>query len=476
MHTSYKTNEKGSIIVSILMVTVFLTVMLYSLIVLANANLTRARGRILLLQSQYAAESGADAVIATLNNVDVNYVGTGGADVTVLTSAQYKATYATTVTAGASGKEKIVTAIGKVYAPANAPTPKYTRKIEVVTQRTASSSASSITSRNILDVASSVKNISAVDIVLNGYINLAKNTTKLTAENITVGGKNTSASNCSVEGPGSLLKPASFTNAGQTKTNLVLAYNNCITPPGNVSNANFNVAVNQTTINKVQSSYIPWSQSMDNSYQNSPGGCADWTTGAFPRNIPSTGNTKKTHYPDNAGNIAATCGTNGDLTLGNGQYNIKDHVHIRANLCAASACEPTFYNPDAGAAGIKYIFIEGTVNFGSIQTAVGSGPIVLVAYGSDPASQAGACPDGGAFFLGNGSTVSAPALYLLANNGLCLYQTKFSTDKALGGLSGKNIYISTNSGTPFDLGLDPSFPSSAIPVDLAWRAVRYRRL
>lgn len=469
-------SEEGSIIVSILVITLFLTTLIYSLIVLANVNLTRARGRVLLLQAQYAAESGADAAIAILNNTDSSYTGTSGSETIVLTNTQYKATYSTSVTAGSSDKEKIITSMGKVYAPANSTTAKYIRNTEVTVQRTSSTSSSSIVSRNILDVASSVKSVQGIDIVLNNYISLAKNTNKLIAENITVGGKYPDASNCSITGSGSLVKPTSFTHAGQTKTNLTLAYNNCITPPGNSSNTDFTVLANQSSINKIQSTYIPWGQYMDSSYQNSPSGCTDWTSGSFPRNIPSTGNTKKTHYPDSGSNVSTSCGTSGDLSLATGQYTIKDHVHIRANLCAASACTPTFYNPDSGAAGIKFIFVEGSVNFGSVQTAAGSGPIVMVVYGSDPSGISNECPDGGAIHLSNSGNTSAPALYLLAINGLCLDKTKFSTAQALGGVSGKNIYIATNSGTPFDLGLDPTFPSSSIPVDLAWKATRYRRL
>ena len=233
---------------------------------------------------------------------------------------------------------------------------------------------------------------------------------------------------------------------------------------------------NQTNISKVQSTYIAWSNYLDSSYQNAPGGCNDWTSGASPRNIPSTGNTKKTHYPDSSSNISSSCGSSGDLALGSAQYNIKDNVHIRANLCAASACSPTFYNPDSGVAGIKFVFVEGAVNFGSLTTAAGSGPIVFVVYGADPASKAGACPLGGSVYLGNNGQTAAPAIYLVGQNGICFDQTKFGATPALGGMSGKNIYIATNSGTPFDLALDVSFPASSIPVDLSWHASRYRRL
>lgn len=481
--TSYHRNvhdlsqHSGSVIVSILIITFFLTTLVYSLIVLANSNLSRARGRILVLQSQYAAESGGDAAIALLNSTNGVYTGTSGNEVTVLTNAQYKATYKVTVVNGASSNDRVITAQGRVYVPATAGTPRYIRNIEVYAKRSSTSSATSMVSRNIVNVDSGVKSIRAVDVMLNGYIKLNKNTTDFIAENITVGGRNTSASNCSIDGTGNLVKPTSFTHAGQTKTNLIMAFNNCINPPGNTSNANFTVLANQNTISQIQSTYIPWSQFMDASYQNSPSGCADWTTGSFPRSIPSTGNDKKTHYPDSVSTVSSACGNSGDLFLPSGQYTIRNHVHIRANLCTASACNPTFYNPDTGAAGLKFIFVEGTVNFSAVQTAPGSGPIVLVTYGSDPASLAGACPTGGSIYLGNNvAQTNAPALYLSATNGVCLDKTKFGAANALGGLSGKNLHIASSPGTPFDLGMDPTFPASSIPINLSWKATQYRRL
>ncbi|MBA3758482.1 hypothetical protein H0X10_02530 [Candidatus Saccharibacteria bacterium] len=474
-YTTKKNNSDGSIIVSILVVTLFLSTFIFSLIVLANSSLVRARGRVLLLQSQYAAESGADAAIAQLNNNNTSYVGSGG-EVVILQNAQYKSTFEVTVVDGSNSKEKIITATGRVYAPANSLASSFSRKIEITAQRSTASTSSSIISRNIIDIQSGVKNIRARDVYLNGYINMNKNTTTLIAENITVADKNTGASNCSIGGTGNLVKPTTFADPSQTKTRILIAYNNCISPPGNLSNANFDVTPNLTSISKIQSTLVPWSEFMDTTYQNSAGGCNDWTTGSSPRSIPSTGNTKKTHYPDMGSNISTLCGTSGDLSLGTNRYDILDHTHVRASFCAASACKPTFFNPDTGAAGLKFVFVEGTINFDSVQTVTGSGPIVFVSYGADPASKSSVCPLGGAVYLGNSGDTIAPAIFFLANNGLCLDKTRFGADPALGGISGKNLYIATNPGTPFDLGLDPNFPVSQIPIDLAWRAVLYRRL
>ena len=471
---SFTHEHNGSIVVTILVLLMFSATILLGLDVLANANLLRARGRIFLLQAQYSAESGADAAIATLNSGTTTYTGTPS-EVQVLSNAQYRSTYQTTVSAGSSDKQRIIVAVGKVYVPASATTPTYTRTVRVTADRSSTETASSILSRNIIEVASGVKNIYAKDVYVNGYIHMSKNTTNLIAENVTAAGKNTGAGNCSIGGSGNLVKPTSFSTAGQTKTNLTLAFNNCISPPGNTTNADFNVSANNSSISTVQSSYIPWGQYMDSSYQNAPGGCSDWTTGVSPRSIPSTGNTKKTHYPDSSSNVAASCGTNGDINLGSNTYTLHDNVHVRASFCAASACQPTFNNPSAS---VVYVFVEGTINFTAVTTSPGSGPIVFITYGSDPASKTSVCPLGGSIYIGQqgSSSVDAPAAYFLASNGLCMDGTKFSASPALGGVGGKNIYVATSPGTPFDLKLDPAFPTTAIPIDLAWRESGYQRL
>lgn len=467
--------QSGSVLVSMLIVMLFLTTIIYAILVYANSNLYRARGRIFTLQSQYAAESGADQAIAYLNSGNDSYTGTT-TDMTLLTvNNLYKATYSVNVSAGASAKEKKITAVGKVYAPANAVNPTYTRTVEVIAERSSTSTASSMLSRNIIEVGSAVKKVIAKDVYVNGYIKLNKNSTDFTAEKITVADKETSASNCSIGGAGNLIKPASFSDPAQTKTIIRTAYNNCISPPGNTTNANFDVSANQTNISKVSSLYIPWSQYMDNSYQNAQGSnCSDWT-GSGTLDIPSTNNSKKTHYPDSSSGVSTGCGTSGNLQLGSNTYNIKDNAHVRANLCITSACTPTFNNPDSS---LKFVFVEGRVNFDQVKTSGGSGPIVLVIYGADSGTRTNACPLGDSFYLGKtGSQETiAPALYVLTNNGACFDTTKFGANPAFGGVAGKNIYIATNSGTPFDLKFDITFPTSSIPIDLSWKAVKYRRL
>lgn len=465
-------DNNGMLVVAVMSIMIFLSVILLGIFGLGSSNLNRARARIFSLEAQYAAESGADAAVAILNSGNASYSGTT-IPVTVLTASNIKASYTVSVVTGSSSTERRITAIGNVYAPANATTPTFVRKIRVIAQQSTNSTASSLVSRNILAIDSSVKNVSAKDIYVNGFISMVKATTNLTAENITVAGKNTGVNNCSIGSDGTLLKPSSFVTSGQTKTNITTAFNNCLSPPGNTSNANFNVTANNGNVSTVQSLYIPWYSVMDNSYQNAPTGCNDWTNGSSPRRIPNVTGTKQTHYPDSGSNISTSCGTNGDISLGNLQYDIYDNVHLRANLCISAQCTPTFNNPTAS---LKYIFIEGTVNFGSLQTKAGSGPIALIIYGADPAFNTSVCPYGGAGYIANSGTTNAPAIYMLATNGICLDKTKFGASPSFGGIAGKNIYIATNSGSPFDLFMDVNFPVGQIPINLTWRSVYYQRL
>src|SRR5262249_25735069 len=142
-------------------------------------------------------------------------------------------------------------------------------------------------------------------IYLNGFVKLSKNTNTLKFSSLTIAGKDTGASNCSIEGSGSL-----GNNPSGTKATIDVAYNNCINPPANASNANFNVTANDSSVSTIQSLYIPPSAYMDSSYTNA-GNCNDWTSGSSTLTIPSVA--KKSHYPDSSSGTISSCGTSGNI-------------------------------------------------------------------------------------------------------------------------------------------------------------------
>ena len=462
--------NSGSIVVIILIIMLFLTTLLFGAITVANANLYRAWSRLMLLQAQYAAESGADYAVTTLNNVNSGFTGTTS-DIQVLSTVLYKATFSVSVTT--SGSTATITSTGKVYKPANATTPRYTRKIQVTAKQTSSSNAYGLMGTNSIVIDSAVKNVTAKTIFVNSFIKASKNSTNLNFSSLTAGGKDSStgASNCSISGSGTLNNVPST-----SKATIDMAYNNCITPPGNTSNSNFTVTANDNSISTITSLYIPWSQYMDSSYQSSPSGCNDWS-GSGTITIPSTGNTKKTHYPDSGSGIASTCGTSGVIALGTNTYNIADNVHIRADLCSyTTQCYPTFNNTSGS---LKYIFVEGNAYFKGVKT-TGTNPIVLETFGADSSTVPNSKCNGigASIYVGNNGSngTNAPELYLLTRRNICFDLSKFDANPALGGLGGQNLYISTNSGTPFDMNLNTSFPTASIPINLAWRATGYERL
>ncbi len=483
-------DESGSILVSILIIMIFLTMTVLSLAVISQANITRSTQRIYLLQAQYAAESGADAVVAYINSGSATYPDNATEKTLFTYTPTYRATYTATVTDTADPNKKKVISVGKVYQPSTATTPKITYKVGVDLERSSKAFTSSIVSRNSVEVASSVKEVRATSLFVNEYVRANKNTNDLVIDELIIAGKYPDASNCSLSGTGNLVRSPALVASG-TKAILKMAYNNCMdVPPGNTSNADFDITANDTTLEKVASIYIPWNFKMNNldaggEYTN--GSCSDFTA-ASPV-IPSAGNARKTHYPDSGSGVttAALCGGSGgapaDISLGTKTITLNDHMHIRANLCKATSCSPTFINPDASKP--KFVFVEGVINFENVIVTSASSPgdVVFVSYStSQILADSKQCPSNSAAIrLGKaaaGLEISAPKAYFIATNGmLCVDQTKFNaTVASLGGISGKDIYLSSNSGAVFTLTFNPDFPLSAIPLDLSWRASTLTRV
>ena len=481
-------NQSGSILVSILIIMIFLTMTVMSLAVISQTNITRANQRIFLLQAQYAAESGADVVVAYLNSSAGAYADSGvEKQLTPTSTTTYRATYQSTVTDTADPNKKAIHSIGRVYQPSTASTPRYTYKINVSLERSSVSFTSSIVSRNSVEVASSVKAVIAKSLFVNEYVKANKNTNDIMIDDLTIAGRYPDAGNCSLAGTGNLVRNPDLPVG--TKALLRMAYSNCMdVPPGNTSNADFDITANDPTLQKIASIYIPWSYKMNNNdgggnYTN--GNCSDWS--AASPTIPSSGNARKTHYPDSGSGTttASLCGGSGsspaDLNLGNKTYTINDHAHIRANLCKAYTCTPKFINPDADEP--KFIFVEGVINFERVTVDNTSpGDVVFISYStSQTISASKQCPSNSAAIrLGKDGSNSlvAPNAYFIATNGmLCVDQTKFDAGtESLGGVSGKDIYLSSNSGATFELTFNPEFPLNSIPLDLSWRASNVKRV
>ncbi len=498
--------ENGSVVVSVFIIMIFLTLTVLTLSVINQSNISRSYSRLYMLQAQYAAESGADAAIAYINRADPATGGTLGSypdsgvkkllvQNTDANSQSYKAMYTATTSAvtdesGASDPNKLkVTSVGEVYRPATASNPTHRYKIEVLVERSIINASSSIVSRNSVVVDSSVKNITAKSLYINSFMNVESNSTDVTIDQLSIAGKvPQNGAACSLLGKGHLKKRVDL--GGPVE--LTMAGVNCMDPiVGNTSSPDFTISSNDTTIRPISSTHIPWNFKMNDAYTSS-GSCSDWISGSSTAtiHIPATLNSKKTHYPDTlsgvATGVAPSCGNGGDLNLGERTIVLDDHAHVRGHFCKNSdQCRPKFINPDS--AHPKFVFVEGVINFKNVTVKEPESPgdVVLISYSpaiSGVAGVNGSKCNGNVVsihFNNDGSNnVVAPNLYVISTVGtVCIDQTKFpSTSDALGGISGHDLVVSSNSGTVFTLAFNPEFPVSEIPVDLSWRATHTKRL
>lgn len=452
-------SQKGVILVALLVIVATVTTVLFSVLVISSVNIRTSRLNFNLINAQYAAETGADEAIARLNAKRLNdslpeYTGTDS-DRTLLTNgSQYVVRYSATVSPGASEGQKIIRSTGKVYFPASAAEPTAIREVEVVAELKGQRAGASMMSTGIVQVSSNTT-ITGKDVLVNEYIELTHPNAKLQMDGLRIAGYKTNGGRqCSIGPRGQIL------NTTPTNSVVKLGYKNC----AGTTQAGVDVTQDDSTVSKIGSLEIPWQVFMDSSYTDQ-GNCTALING---------GNLNKGHYPDKgtgaSGQVATNCGTNGTLLLSNKSYALSDNVHIRANLCQSNnPCSPTFIN---NSTEIKYVFVEGSINFYDVKVPSGS-PIVFVSYNNGICC--GGNNTGAVYFKGTAanSTTNAPLAYFLAPKGDVYVNAKV---QSIGGVGGKNIYVSTTGGASHALPINPSFPFGDIPVDIAWYASRYRRV
>lgn len=458
--------QDGMILPVLIIITAFLTTVVFSLLTISSTNLKVSRINFYKIAARYAAESGADEAIAMLNAAGVNsqnatYGGTSGDKLLLINNtsgSNYKIVYNTTVEEGVTSSQRIIKSTGKLFSPASRTQPNIKSTIEVTANLKGQRSAASMMSTGIIQVSSNVE-ITGKDVLVNEYVELTHPNAKIRMNGLQIAGyKAGGGQPCSVGPNGQILLPATG------GTQMTLARKNC----AKTTQSGVSVTENSSTVSKIGSLEIPWQAYMDSSYTDQ-GNCTSLVNG---------GTVNKGHYPNAgsgaSGEVATNCGTNGTLALGSKSYTITDHVHIRANLCSqTNVCSPTFTNTSGS---LKFIFVEGSINFYDVKVNTGS-PIVFVSYSNGVCCNTKTNPKqlGAVYFNGTAanSTANAPNAYFLAPKGDIYVAAKV---QSLGGIGGKNIYISTTGGSSHGMPINPSFPFGDIPVDIAWYAARYRQI
>lgn len=131
-------NQEGWILVSVIVMTLFLTAIGFTIAQLVAAQYAGARMSEYTQNAQLTAEAGIEQ---TVNELDTNSSFTGYSSLQTFfnNSTQGLGEFTTSVTASSSGKSLTVISIGEVYQNSSATTPYVTRGVKVILVGTTSS-------------------------------------------------------------------------------------------------------------------------------------------------------------------------------------------------------------------------------------------------------------------------------------------------------------------------------------------------
>lgn len=168
-----KRNAKGFIVPTILISVFFIITVSVAVLSLSVANNQNASGEVYRVNAQFAADSGLDVAV---RNINADEAWAGETETTLFEDTKMKATYQTTVVAGATADKKTIKTTGRVYSPANATTPKVTRIYELdVEAITSGIGPSSVVSGVGGLIVNSNAKISGGDVYVNGKITINNN-------------------------------------------------------------------------------------------------------------------------------------------------------------------------------------------------------------------------------------------------------------------------------------------------------------
>lgn len=179
--------QNGFLLVSVLISTFLIIAIATSASQLVVNNYGLASSQLYRLNTQFAADAGADYAITQLN-LDSTWPGTGG-ELTLLSDAGKKLTYQAVVVDGPGAQEKTVTVTGRTYTPASSSTVRSERKLEVQLRGIGggiSGSFSVVTGAGGLNLQNDSKIVGG-EVYVNGKISLSgQSTIGLTSKPVNV--------------------------------------------------------------------------------------------------------------------------------------------------------------------------------------------------------------------------------------------------------------------------------------------------
>lgn len=161
-------SERGSLILSLVIILPFLALILASYMALTVSNFRLARTDQLHTHAQFATDAGIDAAMSEVN-VDANWTGTGG-QITLQSANNVRTTYEVSVVDAGDGK--VLTATGRSFSPISATAPSASVTVEVELREVSSGNFSLVTGVGGLYMSNSAK-ILGGNVHVNGEINLS---------------------------------------------------------------------------------------------------------------------------------------------------------------------------------------------------------------------------------------------------------------------------------------------------------------
>ncbi len=170
-HIKIKQNEEGWFLVSVIVMSLFLTAIGFTMAQLVALQYAHARLEEYTQNAELTAEAGIEQTVNELD-ADSSFAGYSTPQLFFNNSTQGVGKFTTTVTEGSNGNSLVVISLGEVYQNSNSNTPYVTRGVKVILVGTASSGYSVLTGPGGLNLSGSA-NITNSSVYVGGSITMS---------------------------------------------------------------------------------------------------------------------------------------------------------------------------------------------------------------------------------------------------------------------------------------------------------------
>lgn len=170
-----KKQPRGFVLLSILLTTAFVMVAGIATAQLATSNYHASVVEQYRVNTQFTADAGIDSAMREIN-LDSNWAGTNGSEVTLYNTSAFKTTYKSVVTNDTDPYKKYITVTARAYVPASSPTPRIERVYQVAIRAVTAGDFSVVTGVGGLTLTNNAKIIGG-NVYVNGTIDMTNSAT-----------------------------------------------------------------------------------------------------------------------------------------------------------------------------------------------------------------------------------------------------------------------------------------------------------